>query len=493
MALETGTVIADLTATNPTASDPKSQGDDHLRLLKTVLRQSYAGFTGAVLVTGTDGGAADAYTLTPTTALLAYANKMLVEFTPNATSATTTPTLNISGLGAKTIISQAGAALAAADLVSGRTYLCAYDGTYMRLISVTTAYVDAVRDYATQLAFSAALPAQPGGTVPYQLQTLGGTASWVTDKLTRSARTANTILGLADTGTFIDVTSGTFSQTFDAAATLGAGWWVRYRNSGSGAVTLDPNGAETIDGVATLVMQQGSTVIIQCDGSAFRVIPESPADYQEFTVSGTWTKPAGATWVYVEPIGGGGAGGSSSGGSNDGAGGGGGLQCPQLLRACDVTATVTVTIGAGGTAAAASNGGDGGNTTFGAYATGYGGQGGRGNSNGVEGGKAGGVIVGLANGVTQTAQIGGHFGAPGAAAASGTAFIGGSTVFGGAGGGSSSNTSSHAVGGTSLYGGNGGDGGPSGTAGAAPGGGGGGNSSGTAYSGGAGRCRVWCW
>lgn len=163
MALETGTVIADLTATNPTASDPKSQGDDHLRLLKTVLRQSFGGFTGAVLVTGTDGGAADVYTLTPTTALLAYANKMLVEFTPNATSATTTPTLNVSALGAKTIISQAGAALAAADLVSGRTYLVAYDGTYFRLISVTTAYVDAVRDYATQLAFATALPAQSLG------------------------------------------------------------------------------------------------------------------------------------------------------------------------------------------------------------------------------------------------------------------------------------------------------------------------------------------
>jgi hypothetical protein len=163
MALETGTNVGDLTATNPTASDPKSQGDDHLRLLKTVLRQSFAGFTGAILVTGTDGGAADVYTLTPTTALLAYATKQLVEFTPNATSATTTPTLNISALGAKTIISQAGAALLAADLVSGRTYLAAYDGTYFRLISVTTAYVDAVRDYATQLAFATALPAQSLG------------------------------------------------------------------------------------------------------------------------------------------------------------------------------------------------------------------------------------------------------------------------------------------------------------------------------------------
>jgi len=37
MALETGTYIDDLDANNPPGSDPKSQGDDHLRLIKQVL------------------------------------------------------------------------------------------------------------------------------------------------------------------------------------------------------------------------------------------------------------------------------------------------------------------------------------------------------------------------------------------------------------------------------------------------------------------------
>lgn len=43
MALEAGTYIWDLTVTNPVGSDPKSQGDDHLRLLKTVLRTHFPG------------------------------------------------------------------------------------------------------------------------------------------------------------------------------------------------------------------------------------------------------------------------------------------------------------------------------------------------------------------------------------------------------------------------------------------------------------------
>lgn len=40
MPLETGSVINDLTETNPTLSDPAGQGDDHLRLIKTCLKGS---------------------------------------------------------------------------------------------------------------------------------------------------------------------------------------------------------------------------------------------------------------------------------------------------------------------------------------------------------------------------------------------------------------------------------------------------------------------
>lgn len=38
MGLETGTVIADLVETNPVASDSRSEGDDHLRLIKKIIK-----------------------------------------------------------------------------------------------------------------------------------------------------------------------------------------------------------------------------------------------------------------------------------------------------------------------------------------------------------------------------------------------------------------------------------------------------------------------
>jgi len=42
MALETGTNFTDLVVTNPTASDSKSQGDDHIRLIKTIIAGTLA-------------------------------------------------------------------------------------------------------------------------------------------------------------------------------------------------------------------------------------------------------------------------------------------------------------------------------------------------------------------------------------------------------------------------------------------------------------------
>lgn len=157
MALETGSYINDLVITNPTFGDPKSQGDDHLRLMKTCLQNSLAGFTGAIIVTGTDGGAVNAYTLTPANALPAYGTKMTAVFAPTVTN-TGACTLNISGLGVKNLRSVSGDALVAGDLVLGCIYAAFYTGTEFRLLSVT-------KNYADQLAFSAALPVQSLGLV----------------------------------------------------------------------------------------------------------------------------------------------------------------------------------------------------------------------------------------------------------------------------------------------------------------------------------------
>ena len=134
MALETGNYINDLVITNPTSSDPKSAGDDHLRLLKKTLKETLNGFTGAILVTATDTGSATAHILTPTTALIGYTPMLCLLYLP-ATTNTGALTVNVSGLGAKSIKTMYGADPTAGDIVAGVPMLLMYNGTNFLLLA----------------------------------------------------------------------------------------------------------------------------------------------------------------------------------------------------------------------------------------------------------------------------------------------------------------------------------------------------------------------
>lgn len=58
--------------------------------------------------------------------------------------------------------------------------------------------------------------------------------------------------------------AGTFN--LPATATAGNNWFVNVRNGGTGALTIDPSGAETINDEATLVMNPGDSAVIATDG-----------------------------------------------------------------------------------------------------------------------------------------------------------------------------------------------------------------------------------
>jgi len=102
----------------------------------------------------------------------------------------------------------------------------------------------------------------------------------------RLAITGALTLGASHVGLVIDATSGTFTVSAAAAATLGAHFQVALYNSGSGVVTFDPDGSETVrlpTGTATSVtLTQGQGLYLSCDGSNWRAIlsvgyPAAPA------------------------------------------------------------------------------------------------------------------------------------------------------------------------------------------------------------------------
>lgn len=206
-----------------------------------------------------------------------------------------------------------------------------------------------------------------------------------------SSRTSNTILAAGDKGGFIDITSGTFTQTFTAAATLGNGWWCYLRNSGTGVVTLDPNASEMIDGLTSYPMYTGEVRLVQCTGSAFITVLVV-GGMATFSAGGTFIMPPGTKNATVVAYGAGGNGGAGASGTyngtlpSGGGAGGGGERVELNIASLAAGTSVTVTCGAA----------PGGYTTFGTLLKAWGG------GNGAAGVTGGGQSAPGAGGGGQT-------------------------------------------------------------------------------------------
>lgn len=83
-----------------------------------------------------DGGASDAYAITLAPVPAAYAAGMMLFFKPN-TANTGAATLNVNGLGAKTIKKAGSLDLETGDLLTGIIYQVIYDGTNFQLLGQT--------------------------------------------------------------------------------------------------------------------------------------------------------------------------------------------------------------------------------------------------------------------------------------------------------------------------------------------------------------------
>ena len=81
-----------------------------------------------------------------------------------------------------------------------------------------------------------------------------------------TAKSSGFTVSASDAGELFACT-GTFTIDFDASSSLGNGWGATFANVGAGTITLDPNGAETIDGQTTITISSNTTISLWCDGS----------------------------------------------------------------------------------------------------------------------------------------------------------------------------------------------------------------------------------
>jgi hypothetical protein len=117
------------------------------------------------------------------------------------------------------------------------------------------------------------------------LETPVGTLTSSSLKTITNISNAYTII-LSDLGKIINCTANTFTVGLTAAASLGSGFTCTIWNTGSGAITIDPNASETIDGVATLILRQGEGLAIVCNGTNWETDNKKPMrGYAENLVS----------------------------------------------------------------------------------------------------------------------------------------------------------------------------------------------------------------
>lgn len=265
MTIETVTQISDLNPLYPAAGDAKSEGDNHIRNIKTALKTTLPNLSGAMTASHTELNILDGATLSTTELnILDGATVTATELNIlDGATLTTTELNHVDGV-TSPIQAQldAKAPLNSPALTGTPTAPTATLGTNTTQIATMAAL--------RQAAFSAALPAGVEGQfLAYQ----GG--AWgplqAPNQIVRTEKTGAYTAVFADRSNLFDL-SGTFTLSFTACATLGSGWYAYLRNIGSGTITLDPNGTETVDGLSTTTLHPGEVRIIQCDGSALRTV-----------------------------------------------------------------------------------------------------------------------------------------------------------------------------------------------------------------------------
>lgn len=351
-----------------------------------------------------DTGAADAYAIAPSPAITAYAAGQIFTFKV-ANANTTASTLNVNGLGAKSIKKSTSNALESNDLSVGQIVTVAYDGTNFQLLAHNDPIFGAFGDgsdgdvtisapttlthdmYYNNLVVTSTLT-----TAGYRVF-VRGTISGAGTVQAGAGTAGSGVTGGAAAAGYFSNTAGSNGGAASTAGTAGT----------SPTYTL---GSNSPAGTGTGGASGNGNAGAASGGAGSRNIPYEFGKLAFTTLHGVIFGQTSLAKIVAQPGAPGGGGGGNTGSNNGGAGGGGGASGGVVFIAARIwagTFTIKALGGAGGNGTVGTNGGN------------YGGGGG-GGGNGGNGGVS--IVVYLTKTWSGTYTLTG--GAAGTGAAGGT-------------------------------------------------------------------------
>ncbi len=140
MAVENATFIADLNSTAPSGSEYIDEGDNHLRLIKKALQNTFQGFSGSILnYCGVSTNAGNNYTVTVSFNLPSYTDGLIIVCFINSAN-TGASYLRVNSLPLVPIKTMKGELLTGAELKPNQLVMLVYKGGTFYLINSDSDY-----------------------------------------------------------------------------------------------------------------------------------------------------------------------------------------------------------------------------------------------------------------------------------------------------------------------------------------------------------------
>jgi len=191
----------------------------------------------------------------------------IIDVTPTGAYSIIMPPADQTGVGQTILFNNLGPSTITVKDDAGGTLLSISQGQQWQIY--LTDNTTAAGSWRTFRYGASTAQAQASALAGYGLTATGSTLSQTSPTVLFNS---NYTAGVADRASTYVWDGGVGTLTLPAAATVGDGFFISVRNGGSGNLTIDPSGAELINGGATLVLRPGDSAIPTSDGIGWYTI-----------------------------------------------------------------------------------------------------------------------------------------------------------------------------------------------------------------------------